>query len=153
MSAPATTSEARCSYLNLEASEKGLSEFNKSARIVFIPRNQVEAVKVEFGPRAERPLMQMFSGVALVALGIIGLWMAVNGGLRGIYWGLGCVMFGGIGVLCLHEALKKGYYLRVTCMKETRKLVFRGAVEETELSSFVKSASTLGYRFHESLKN
>jgi len=153
MSAPEKTPEAQCAYLNVQASEKGLSEFHKKTRTVFIPRIQVEAVEVQFGPRAERPMVQMVSGVALVALGIVGLVMAVNGGLRGIYWGLGMVMFGGIGLLCLHEALRKGYYLRVTCTKETRKLVFRGVIDQAELSSFVRSASSLGYLFHESSKN
>jgi hypothetical protein len=153
MNAPETMSEVPCAYLNLRASEKGLSEFHKSTRTVFIPRNQVEAVEVQFGPRAERPLVQLVSGLALVALGIVGLVMAVNGGLRGIYWGLGFVMFGGIGLLCLHEALRKGYYLRVTCTKDTRKLVFRGTVDQAALSSFVSSASSLGYRISESSKN
>jgi hypothetical protein len=153
MSAPESTSPGKCAYLNLQASETGLAEFHKTTRTVFIPRNQVEAVEVKFGQRAERPLLQMFLGIALVTLGIVGLWMAVNGGLRGMYWGLGFAMFGGIGLLCLHEALSKGYYLRVTCTKETRKLIFRGVVEQAALSSFVRSASSLGYVFHQSLKN
>jgi hypothetical protein len=153
MNAPERTLPAPCDYLNVRASEKGLSEFHKSTRTVFIPRNQVEAVEVQFGPRAERPMVQMVLGLALVILGIVGLVMAVNGGLRGIYWGAGFAMFGGIGLLCLHEAFRKGHYLRVTCTRDTRKLVFRGTVDQQALSSFVSSASSLGYRFRESPKN
>jgi hypothetical protein len=153
MNVPVGISETPCAYLNLRASEKGLSEFHKSTLVVFIPRHRIENVQVEFGPRAERPLLQIGLGIALVALGIAGLLMAVNGGLRGIYWGLGCLMFGGIGLICLYEALRKGHYLRVTCVNETRKLIIRGTIEEASLSDFVQRASSFGYRFHESSKN
>jgi UDP-N-acetylmuramyl pentapeptide phosphotransferase/UDP-N-acetylglucosamine-1-phosphate transferase len=153
MNTPASTPEARCAYLNLKASEKGLSEFNKASLVVFIPKKQIEAVEVKFGSRAERPMLQVILGITLVALGAAGSWMAVNGGLRGMYWGLGCLMFGGIGLICLNEALRKGYYLRVTCSNETRKLIFRGRIEQASLSNFVQSASSLVYRFDENLKD
>jgi len=149
MNTPVSTSGTKCAYLNVEASEKGLSEFHKTTRTVFIPKDQIEAIEVKFGPCAERPALQMILGLALVALGITGLWMAINGGIRGMYWGLGFALFGGIGVFCLHEAFRKGHYLCVTCRGETRKLIFRGLVDPTALSSFVSSASSLGYRILE----
>ncbi len=92
-------------------------------------------------------------GLLLVALGLTGIYLALMGGVRGLYWGLGLIFFGGIGVLCLYEAISKGYYLYVTCPKETRKLKLVGEIKETELSKFIKDASSLGYSFRDCLNN
>jgi hypothetical protein len=95
--------------------------------------------------------MQVILGLLLVALGLAGVYLVLMGGIRGLYWGLGLIIFGTIGVLCLYEAIRKGHYLCVTCPKETRKLKFVGEIKETELSKFVKDASNLGYSFRDCL--
>jgi len=115
--------------------------------MIFLPKDQVQFIELKFGSRAERPLMQVILGLLLVALGLVGLYLVVMGGVRGLYWGVGLIFFGGIGALCLYEAIKKGHYLSVTCPKEIRKLKLVGEIKQTEFSKFTKNASTLGYRF------
>ena len=93
-------------------------------------------------------MVQMIAGLLLVALGSVGLYLALVGGIRGLYWGIGLVGFGAIGVYCLYEALKKGHFLSVTCLKETRKIKISGEPKGTEFSQFVSDASALGYEIH-----
>jgi hypothetical protein len=151
MSAQITTPADQDTGLSVRISEKGLSEYNGNKRIVFIPKEQVQLIEIKFGSHAERPVIQLILGLCLGALGLAGLDLAINGGVRGLYWGLGFMGFGAIGVLCLYEAIKRGYYLCVTCSKDTRKLVFKGITQREDLSGFIKNASDLGYNYRDSL--
>jgi hypothetical protein len=153
MSAQIATPPNQWSYLNIIISEKGLSEFSDGKRIIFIPKEQVQLIEIKFGSHAERPLMQVILGLLLIVLGFAGVYLVLIGGLRGLYWGLGLIGFGGIGVLCLYEAIKKGHYLYVTCLKDARKLKFTGEIKKTELSKFIKDASSLGYGFRDCLND
>jgi hypothetical protein len=153
MSSESTTSTNQVSYLNIMISEKGLSEFSHGKRLIFIPKEQVQSIEIKFGTRAERPLMQMILGVLLAGLGIVGFSFVLTGGLRGLRWGLGFIVFGGLGVFCLYEALKKGYYLQIISTNDTRKLVFSGAVQKAELSQFLTKAVQFGYNFQNSLND
>src|SRR5271155_3141412 len=124
MNTPTSSSESKSlSYLNLAISEKGLSEFSGGRRIVFIPKDEVQIIEIKFGSSAERPLMQAIAGFMLLGLGWLGLALVFMGGLKGLRWGLGFVVFGGLGVLCLYEAFKKNHYLWVICRNDKRKLV------------------------------
>jgi hypothetical protein len=141
MNASATTTN-QFSYLNLRASEKGVSELSsKGARVVFIPSNQIENVEVRFGSRAERPILQLIMAVCLLAFGAVGIYLALECGARGLYWGSGFIAFGIFGVYSLYEALKKAHYLAVVCKNGTRKLIPRGSVSEVEFSKFASDAS------------
>ena len=155
MSVPSTSSKnQRLSYLNIEISEKGLSEFSDGRRIVFVPKEQVRRIQIEFGSAAESPLIQGLAGLALIGLGCIGLPMIINdiGTLR---WGLGFVVFGGLGVWLFHETFKKTHYLRVIghSDRDTRKLVFIGTFQEAEFSEFIKNATQFGYSFEKRLNS
>jgi len=151
MSAQITTAGDQPFDLNVKISEQGLSEFSRGRRIIFIPKEQVQFIEVKFGSYAERPVAQIILGILLGAFGLAGLYLAINGGARGIYWGFGLMGFGAIGALCLYETFKQGYYLCVTCSKDTRKLLFKGTTQKTELSGFIKNAAALGYQFRDSL--
>jgi len=140
-------SEQPSSYLNIAISEKGLSEFSGDQRIIFIPKEQVQSIEVRFGSQAEKPLAQGIFGLLLLGLGCVGLPLVFDGGLRGLRWGLGFIIFGGIGGYLLFETLKKGHYLGVICSNDTRKLVFKGAIQKAELSKFLRSAAQFGYSF------
>jgi hypothetical protein len=153
MSAQTTTPANQVSYLNIVISEKGLSEFSHGKRIIFIPKEQVQNIEIKFGSRAERPLVQMIFGLLLAGLGFVGISLIITGGLAGLRWGIGFIVFGGFGVFCLYEALKKGYYLQVISSHDKRKLVLKDLVEKAEFSKFIKDATQLGYSFRNCLND
>lgn len=153
MSSASPTPTNQVSYLNIVISENGLSEFSHGKRLIFIPKEQIQSVEIKFGARAERPLVQMIFGILLAGLGTVGLSVVLTGGLRGLRWGLGFIVFGGLGVFCLYEALKKGYYLQIISTNDTRKLQFSGTIQKAELSQFVEQAVQFGYNFRNSLND
>ena len=136
----------QCSYLNLRATEKGLSEFtSKGARAVFIPKDQVESIQIKFGSYSERPFLQPIMAFFLIALGAVGIDWMWGESARGLRLGVGFLAFGAIGVFCLYEAVKRGYYLAVNCKSGSRKLIPHGSVSEADLARFASEASALGY--------
>jgi hypothetical protein len=144
------TSPTYWSYENLRISDKGVSEVIAGRRMLFIPKEQVRYIETKFGSHAERPLFQMVLGLLLVALGLVGLYLVLSGGIRGLYWGVGFLGFGAIGVYCLYEAFKKGYFFSVVCSKETRKIKIPGEIQKAEFSQFIKDASEAGYDVRDS---
>ncbi len=150
---PTPSGKQPSSYLNIVISEKGLSEFSGGRRIIFIPKEQVQSIEVRFGPQAERPLIQGIFGFLLVGLGCVGLLLMFAGGLYGLRWGLGFIVFGGLGGYSLYETFKKGHYLQVICSNDTRKLVFRGAIQKAEFSKFLQTAAQFGYIFKNCLND
>ena len=117
--------------------------------MVFVPKEQVRRIQIEFGSAAERPLIQGIAGLVLIGLGCVGLPMIIQDGIWGLRWGLGFVVFGGLGIWLSHETFKKTHYIRVIGRNDsdTRKLVFRGAFQEAEFSEFIKNATQFGYSF------
>jgi hypothetical protein len=80
MSVPSAQSEnQKLSYLNIEISERGLSEFSGGRRIIFVPKEKVQHIQIEFGSAAESPLTQGIAGLALIGLGCAGLPIILNG--------------------------------------------------------------------------
>jgi len=153
MSVPSTTPTNQLSYLNIVLSEKGVSEFSHGQRMVFVPKEQIQRIEIKFGSRAGRPLVQIILGLLLVGLGFVGLFLLVSGGFVELRWGLGFILFGGLGVFCLYEVLGKGYYLRVISSNDARKLVIKGAIQKTELAKFIKAAVQFGYIFQNCLSD
>jgi hypothetical protein len=153
MSAPSTTPANQLSYLNIVVSEKGLSEFSHGQRIIFIPKEQIQRIEIKFGSQAERPLVQVMLGLLLTGLGLVGLFLLISGGFAELRWGIGFILFGGLGVFCLYEVFRKGYYLHVISSNDMRKLVIKGAVQKMELSEFIKAAVQFGYIFQNGLSD
>ena len=149
-SKPTDTSkgDGQVSYLNIVFSEKGVSEFNHGGRAVFIPKDEIQKIEVGYGSGAERPLLQIIIGSLLTALGCAGVVMIHDSGLRGARWALGFIFFGALGLWCLYEAVKKTHYLKITCHKETRKLIFHGVFEESAFADYMRNAGRLGYNFN-----
>ena len=135
----------RLTYLNITFSSKGVAEYSGKKCAVFIPREEIHRVESSFGSRAERPLVQGIAGGVLSGLGVYGLFLVTRVGWALLRWEGGFLIFGGIGVWMLYEAIRKGHNLLVTGPKETRKLVFNGKVEEAELRQFLTNAARLGY--------
>ena len=142
MSVPSTTPTNQLSYLNIVLSEKGVSEFSHGQRMIFVPKEQIQRIEIKFGSRAERPLVQIILGLLLVGLGFVEL-----------RWGIGFILFGGLGVFCLYEVIRKGYYLHVISSNDARKVVIKGAIQKTELAKFIKAAVQFGYIFQNCLSD
>jgi hypothetical protein len=146
--APAVESSgdsARAQYLNLVISEKGVAEFEGDRRIIFVPKRDVQSIEIRFGAQAERPLLQGIAGIVLISIGIGGLFIVEYGGFANLRWGLGELVFGGLGVWLLWEAFKRGHFLRVDCARETRKFPLKGSINEAGLLQFTREAAQLGY--------
>jgi hypothetical protein len=136
------------SFLNITASEKGLSEFNGGRRIIFIPKKQIQSIEFKSGSLAERPLAQAIFGLLLLtALGFAGIYLLIENSVYGLRWGLGFLLFGGLGGFMLYEALRKGYFFQVTSSNDSRKLVVKGKIRKEDLSEFINGAGKLGYFF------
>ena len=153
MTIPNTASGNQHSYLNIVASENGLSEFSHGKRVIFIPKEHVQRIEVKFGSQAERPLAQAILGLLLIGLGCVGLSLLISGGFSELRWGIGFIIFGGLGTFCLYEAVKRRHYLLVTSLNDTRKLVIRGFIQKEDFSNFIKSATQLGYFFQNGLSD
>ena len=143
----------RLLYLSVAISEKGLAELNGNRCVIFIPKEQVQSIEIRYGSQAERPLVQGIIGLALIGLGTVGLSIMATGSLDMSRWGLGFFVFGGLGAWLLWEVLKRGHYLWVICSNDNRKLVFKGTIQKTELSGFVRSAAQFGYVFRDCLND
>jgi hypothetical protein len=139
-------------YLNIEISAKGLSEFDGNRRVIFIPKEEIQTIETGFGSSAERPLLQLIAGLLLVGLGLVGVAMIMASGMRGFRWGVGFLVFGGLGAWILYEAVKKSHFLRVICVKDTPKLVFRGTFRDVDCSKFITDGGGLGYMFKDGVK-
>ena len=153
MSVPSTTPTNQMTYLNIVVSEKGVSEFSHGQRMIFVPKEQIQGIEIKFGSRSERPLAQTILGLLLVGIGFVGILLLISGGLVELRWGIGFILFGGLGVFCLYEVLKQGYYLHVIVSNDSRKLVIKGEVQKSELSKFVTGAVRLGYVFQNCLSD
>jgi hypothetical protein len=147
----AATATTRLTCLNLEISEKGISEFSGTRRVVFVPREEIQSIEVRFGPNAERPLLQIIAGILLATLGCVGAVMIVANPGRGFRWGVGFICFGALGVWMLWETIHKSHYLLVTTRNDRRKLVFKGHWTQSEFDKFAKDAAALSYQFRDSL--
>jgi hypothetical protein len=149
MSGPITIPAKQISFSDVEVSERGVSQLSHGKRTIFIPKEQIKSIEIRFGSRAERPLIQTILGALLVGLGVAGVVILISAGYAGLRWGVGFLIFGGLGGFCLYEVLRKGYYLKVMFSNDARKLLFNGAVSRPELSSFIKEATHLGYSFRD----
>jgi hypothetical protein len=143
--------DTRFTYLNLEVSEKGISEFSGGRRVVFVSREEIQTIEVHFGSNAERPLLQIIAGVLLAALGCAGAVMIFDNPGRGLRWGLGFIIFGCLGVWMLWEAIHKSHYLLVLTRKDRRKLVVHGRWSQPDFDKFTAAAAGLSYQFTNSL--
>ena len=140
-------SEERFTCLNIAFSKKGVSEYSGERCVVFIPREEIQLIETKTGSRAENPLVQGIAGFLLSAVGLFAIYMVIKGGAMLLRWEAGFLVFGGVGVWLLWEALRQGRYLRVVCAKGDRKLIFHGTVNESELQEFSRNTTRLGYNW------
>ena len=138
---------SRVQYLNIVVSESGIREMNENRCVVFMPREKIVRLEIKQGLQAERPLGQVIAGLILVILGILGITML---GTPLILWGAGFLFFGALGAWLLWESLRRGYYLRVVCQADARKLAILGSIENAGFFQFVQDTTQLGYRIRDS---
>ena len=143
-----TIGVAEVRFLNVVFSEKGVSEFAGKRRVVFISRDKIQIIETDYGWQAERPLLQVITSLLLVLLGTGGAVILADGGLAVFRWGVGFLFFGVLGAWLLWQSLRRGYYLRVVCSDDLRKLAIHGRIQKKEFREFIDSAAKLGYDIH-----
>jgi hypothetical protein len=133
-------------YLNVEFKEDGIREYDRYLVAVFLPLSEIQRVELSYGTVAERPLIQIVVGFSLLVLGCAFLEDLL---LRLVfqmpfykYLAAGIALVP-LGVWLVYEGFSKGYLLLVTTAKDTRKIVFRGPVDQQALLSFVTSVQEI----------
>jgi len=127
----------------VEISEKGISELDRSTRVVFIPKAEIVRVQVAYGCASESPGLQSLVGAGLVCLGFVSLVgicrIFIHGG-RLFKLSLGLPLLIVVGGWLRREVVTKQVYLLVVTHAETRKIVLRGPVESKVLADFLQEA-------------
>jgi hypothetical protein len=129
-------------FRGVRAGPDGLSEVEDGRLMVFIPWAEIRRVELVHGRVAERPVVQVIIGAALIAVACWPLlhlaYWALHGGmfLRAEAW---LVAAGGVGAYMIWHALRSGWYVEVEAASGTRKLVFHGNVVEGEAQVFVQA--------------
>ena len=139
-------------YIQLGAvrlSQGNAAEMDGERPLISIPRDQILGIEICHGSGAERPLVSLVVGVALVILAIlpiVGLWKTLKYG--GAYVVNLAGMFALIipAVWLLNLSLRKRCFLRVKTPRGSRKLLFAPTIERIEVERFVAEARTrFGY--------
>jgi hypothetical protein len=126
-------------YQGIRISGDLLNEIESGRVMLSLPMRDVRRVELVHGGVAERPLVEIIVGAALVAVGCWPLlhlaYWAMRGGvfIKDEAW---IVAAGGVGAYMIWHALRKGWYLRVETATAVRKLVFHGRIVEADARSF-----------------
>lgn len=133
------------SYLQIEISDRGMTELKDGRPAIFIPREKITRIELRYGSGAERPVLQGIAGGLLTLLGSIGVFSVIAGNWGAFRWSVGFVAFGALGVWLFWETILPRYYLQVVCERDRRKLLFKGVVQEAKLAEFLAQAAAFGY--------
>jgi hypothetical protein len=132
-------------YLSIRFTRESLDEVDVDGktRMVCLPRATISSIDLVHGQSEERPRMQLFTGVGLIALGLVfvmrvGRW-ALLGGTVHIVEMLG-VAFLPLGAWFIARVFRKRHYLLVQTEKETRKLAFNGNVDRSMIADLLERA-------------
>lgn len=144
--------QRRAQYLGVVLDDEGVAEWEHGRRSVFVRRNQLRDLRHELGWRSERPIVQGLVGATLLAAGLYLFVLFVSAFLREHTFGLPKTFIGlGValpmfGAWLLSGAVRRGHFLRATLVDgDTRKLLFHGKFDATELGVFAIRAREIGY--------
>ena len=144
------TEPIRCS--TVEISEDSVSEYDRNVKILSFPIKNMHVISLEQGSPVERPIVQIFIGIMLLAMGIgFGVWplfdMFSKNDLSSNSYSLWPFAFAVplilIGFWFLTEFFQKRYFLLIETEKELRKIVFDTNVSDHEVRLFVDRANRL----------
>lgn len=128
----------------------GVAEMDQHRVAVFIPRDQVLRLELDYGSGAERPIVLLALGIfcaaLAVALMLVFVMAVARGGPR-----IPAALVTGFTFLIpgwrfIDLALRKRWFVRVHTDRGSRKLVFHTMRNQVEIEKFVSAAkSRCGY--------
>ncbi|MFL6259175.1 MAG: hypothetical protein ACJ76Y_05630 [Thermoanaerobaculia bacterium] len=130
-------------YDSVKAWDAGIGEMDRTRAVVFVPRAEVRGLELAYAAGAERPLVTILLGIAVLAVSVIPilylLAVLVWGGTLNIkiFLILGLTP---LGLWLLRFALKKRLVLVVHTAKGRRKMVFQGSTDLDAIRDFVHQA-------------
>ena len=144
---------------NIEISENDVSEYDKSLKVVVIPRDKIYTITLEYGFSEERPIISISFGFVTICLGVwFGLLPILRMLLRFIngehvYGNVGIFAFSVpllfIGGWFIIKAFRYSYFLKVATIKTTRKMSFGKSIEKTTVQSFIEECNAaFGYNIY-----
>ena len=122
----------------------GVAEVDRHRAVIFVPREQVTRLEVEYGSGAERPVVLLL--VSLVCFGLaVGLMTTfvlaiIQGGVRVPASLITGFTFLVPGWWFLDLAVRKRWFVAVYTHTTCRKLVFHRTRDEHEIKQFVQEA-------------
>lgn len=128
----------------------GVGEWDASRFSVFVPRDRIQRVTLDYGFQCERPLVAAIFGTVVFSVGLVGFviflgWL-FQGGVISSYVAMlpVCVLVGG---WMVKSALSRGYFLRIECGSDRRKIAFRSRTSREEIEQFLTDVEKhLDYR-------
>ena len=119
----------------------GAAEMDRHRRVIFVPREQIDRLELQYGSGAEHPLLVGFLGVVFAAMAVVLLvtfaLAVMRGGARIPASMITGVAFVIPGWWFLDLAIRKRWFVRVYTRSGMRKLVFHQTTDERELQEFV----------------
>jgi hypothetical protein len=139
-------------YHGLVLDHEGVAEWEDGRKAVFVRRDQLRALRYEFGWRSERPIAQGLLGATLLAAGLhvlrIFILAFIRDGMVSLpktFTGLG-IMLPILGAWTLFGALRRGHFLRADLVNgDSRKFLLQRRFDATEFAAFVARAQAIGY--------
>jgi len=119
-----------------------LGEMRRDRVLLKVARDSVVEVRLRKGTTAERPILQLAFGIAMIGVGLFALArvIAIVGGGGIPMASLSGLAMAGWGVWISIEVVRPGLYLDVRTRNDRRKLSFGAGVTLRELSAFVALA-------------
>jgi hypothetical protein len=135
-------------YLDIEVSTERIAEVGRDGRpLVSVPRAELRAIELRYGPAGERLLLQSLVGAVVVAIGLaLGRGMIawlLYGGYANINAGAGSVTFVLGGAWLLWRAWRPRHHLRLETTKGTRKLSFGQLADEASIASVLADTARI----------
>ncbi len=144
-----------------EISNSSITEFQGEQPVLSIPRDQIHSISLRYGIKAERPILNVLIGGALIAVGVYIIWPFVwemvgplffapgsksAPGYRAIRFAVLCLLVIPVGFFIL-QGLQKRYFLLITTRSGARrKIVFDEDLPYNEIRSFIENVrAELGY--------
>jgi hypothetical protein len=134
--------ELRCHQIQIRRGK--LEELRDGDPVVAIPLGEIVDVRITRGLVAERPLIQVATGLALTAIGVLYGLPILSVGLQGrktaVMLELLLILCLALGPLVVATAFRRGLVLRVQLRRETRKLHAGRRATVADLAPFIDRA-------------
>ena len=136
-------------YGNVRITDDGIYELDAGRKVLHLPRESIESIRLRHGATSERPLLQLIFGLAILAIGLYPLEGMFNWFVRGgrMSWWFALILVNiPLGAWMIWAAVARGYFLSVQSARGARKVVFGRGASKEELDQFIEEANAaLGY--------